>query len=52
MRREEDALLLAEAANDPETLRWPHDELLTEDEQRDGVARAEEKWRTGAGPRS
>jgi len=49
MRREEDALLLAEAANDPETLRWLHDEPLTEDEQRDGVARAEEKWRTGAG---
>ena len=47
LRGDEDVTPLAEASNDPETRRWLDDEPLTEDRQRDGVARAEEKWRSG-----
>jgi RimJ/RimL family protein N-acetyltransferase len=39
--------LIAEASHDPETRRWLDDEPLTEDRQRDSVARAEERWRSG-----
>ena len=46
-RRAEDVPLIAEASHDPETRRWLDDEPLTADRQRDSVARAEEKWRSG-----
>jgi RimJ/RimL family protein N-acetyltransferase len=49
MRRDADGPPLADAANDPETRRWLIDEPLTEEGRHDGVARAEEKWRTGEG---
>jgi RimJ/RimL family protein N-acetyltransferase len=47
MRREDDVPSIAEASHDPETRRWLDDEPLTADQQRDSVARAEERWRTG-----
>jgi len=47
MRRDEDVPVLAEASHDPETRRWLDDEPLTQDQQRDSVLRAENRWRTG-----
>lgn len=38
---------IAEASHDPETRRWLEEEPLTPERQRDSVARAEERWRTG-----
>jgi RimJ/RimL family protein N-acetyltransferase len=43
----DDVPLIAEASHDPETRRWLDDEPLAADRQRDSVARAEEKWRSG-----
>lgn len=39
--------LIAEASHDPETRCWLDDEPLTADRQRDSIARAEERWRSG-----
>jgi RimJ/RimL family protein N-acetyltransferase len=47
MRREDDVPSIAEASHDPDTRRWLDDEPLTADRQRDSVARAEERWRSG-----
>jgi RimJ/RimL family protein N-acetyltransferase len=46
-RRAEDVPSIAEASHDPETRRWLDEEPLTADRQRDSVARAEERWRSG-----
>src|SRR4029453_6553132 len=46
-RRHEDLQSIAEASHDPETRRWLDDEPLSADRQRDSVARAAERWRTG-----
>jgi RimJ/RimL family protein N-acetyltransferase len=48
-RRHEDVQSIADASHDPETRRWLDDEPLSADRQRDSVARAEERWRTGEG---
>jgi RimJ/RimL family protein N-acetyltransferase len=46
-RRDEDVPSIAEASHDPETRRWLDEQPLTADRQRDSVARAEERWRSG-----
>jgi RimJ/RimL family protein N-acetyltransferase len=44
---ERDVLLIADASDDPETRKWLDDEPLTAERQRDLVARARERWRSG-----
>jgi RimJ/RimL family protein N-acetyltransferase len=49
MGRDGDMPLIAEASFDPETRRRMDDGPLTPDRRRDGFARAQKQWRTGAG---
>ena len=44
---ERDVPLIADASDDPQTKKWLDDEPLTADRQRDLVARARERWRSG-----
>jgi len=49
MRRADDIAAIAEASRDPETQRRLNDGPLSEDAQRETVARAERQWATGRG---
>jgi RimJ/RimL family protein N-acetyltransferase len=49
MRREDDIGAIAEASSDPETQRRLEVGPLSEEAQRQSVARAEQQWATGAG---
>ena len=48
-RSEEDVPAIAEASHDPETQRRLNDGPLTEEAQRESVARAEQQWLAGTG---
>lgn len=49
MRRADDIAAIAEASRDPETQRRLNDGPLSEEAQRETVARAERQWATGRG---
>jgi RimJ/RimL family protein N-acetyltransferase len=49
LRREDDMPAIAEASRDPETQRRLNDGPLSEEAQRESVARAEHQWTTGVG---
>jgi RimJ/RimL family protein N-acetyltransferase len=44
---ERDVPLIADASNDPETMKWLDDEPLTAERQRDLISRAQRRWRSG-----